>query len=978
METSSLSLLESNEKTIFKLTKAAFHNSCGSNFVSLDFYENTHLSGTNGVGKSSKLNAIQIGYLPHCNFKDVEKKFYFTSKGKFYSAAKVFEYHFPEVNSYIVYEFQNPHGLFCQIVFRGKDDLTIERAFVPLSLDDIYHWFWTFEENDELGKPTNLSYKQLNDKIKEIKGHRFSKTTKENKAILYHGSPIDKEGQYSIAKIPNNRIGNLIDIFKLAVNATAIDDSMIKKTVVSLIEGTYINTLKDKVDFKPNELLEGFEKLEKDRLKLIKNRNFESVYLDIENGFTGIRGLSSSIIETYHSLYASSKYHFNQFDIQAQESAIQKVKSEGEKDEIKEEGDKVNGLISGLKGKLEVIQPYLNSKKFKIKEYEDLVFSKEGDLFLFNGDVEAIKVQLDSFIDECTENLKKYKSYEKAKQQLEKEEKELIQLNDLKEQLTQQLINIENLFIENPEVVNPSYLLALNNAFSSLPNTLTNKQVKAINDFSDIFFIENGNLNLAGISFGRVLEIERITKETIQKQLNDTEEEANKLQLSIANLKKATGSDWELHKKKIEDDKSKTKKDLTLIIAVSDFYEYYQSQKHEESTLLEEKQRLTDVNTENRIKFSEAKTKFENASKNERQLNAKRDRYERCNNDLEAIKNTQSFKYEPDLYEDAVLLSEVNEEHIKQLITQFESADDIKHLLRKNFNIMVDEQILHDDNGYLMNQKLDINLLAKTLLVELQAIYQGLDSDEDHLNNLARRHADLTIDLTKSLSHQIKHFSGYINRFNEKLAKFKLSNVDGVRLKMSVAKEVEAFIESVDSLDVASDDSISSIEKGLFSQVRNFINSMRLNNAKDMTLTGEKLVYSIVIEYDFGKGWETTEGSNGTSLTSSVMLLSLFIEQLLGTQYILSIPLNLDETSNVDFVNMGNIFNFVKERHLVLFSASPDLPLGADDVFKKFINLDDSEIFDAELLISKDFKTTYHYNMGSMFEPINQGFVSLD
>jgi len=978
METSSLSLLESNEKTIFKLTKAAFHNSCGSNFVSLDFYENTHLSGTNGVGKSSKLNAIQIGYLPHCNFKDVEKKFYFTSKGKFYSAAKVFEYHFPEVNSYIVYEFQNPHGLFCQIVFRGKDDLTIERAFVPLSLDDIYHWFWAFEENDELGKPTNLSYKQLNDKIKEIKGHRFSKTTKENKAILYHGSPIDKEGQYSIAKIPNNRIGNLIDIFKLAVNATAIDDSMIKKTVVSLIEGTYINTLKDKVDFKPNELLEGFEKLEKDRLKLIKNRNFESVYLDIEKGFTGIRGLSSSIIETYHSLYASSKYHFNQFDIQAQQAAIDKKKEGMKRDEIEGKGNKVNGQISTIAGKLEIIQQYLNSKKFKVKEYEDLVFSKEGDLFLFDGDVEVIKAQLDSFVDECTEGLKQYRSYEKSKQQLEKEENELAQLNVLKGQLTQKLNNIENLLIENPDVANPSYLIALNKAFASLPNTLTLDQIGSINDFLEIFSVEENSLILEGVSFGGVSDIERTSKEKVQQQLSNVGGEVNKLKLSIAKLKNATSSDWEVHKKKIEDDRAKTKKDRDLIIAVSDFYEDYQSQKKEESELLKERQRLTTLNAENRNKFIEAKTKFEGASKSERQLNAKRDTYERSYKDLEAIKNIQSFKYEPDLYEDAVILPEVNEQHIKQLITQFESADDIKQLLRNNFNIMVEEQILHDDNGYLMNQKLDINLLAKTLLAELQAIYQGLDSDEDHLNNLARRHADLTIDLTKSLSHQIKHFSGYINRFNEKLAKFKLSNVDGVRLKMSVAKEVEAFIESVDSLDVASDDSISSIEKGLFSQVRNFINSMRLNNAKDMTLTGEKLVYSIVIEYDFGKGWETTEGSNGTSLTSSVMLLSLFIEQLLGTQYILSIPLNLDETSNVDFVNMGNIFNFVKERHLVLFSASPDLPLGADDVFKKFINLDDSEIFDAELLISKDFKTTYHYNMGSMFEPINQEITSLD
>jgi len=168
MENSSLSIFESNEKILFKLTKAAFHNSCGSNFVTLDFYENTHLSGTNGVGKSSKLNAIQIGYLPHNNFKGVEKNFYFVSKGKPYVASKVYEYHFPDLNSYIIYEFQNPHGTFCQIIYRGKEELSIERAFVPLTLDEIYDWFWIFEKDDELGKPTHLGYQQLIEKITQI------------------------------------------------------------------------------------------------------------------------------------------------------------------------------------------------------------------------------------------------------------------------------------------------------------------------------------------------------------------------------------------------------------------------------------------------------------------------------------------------------------------------------------------------------------------------------------------------------------------------------------------------------------------------------------------------------------------------------------------------------------------------------------------------------------------------------------------
>lgn len=970
MENSSLSIFESNEKTLFKLTKAAFHNSCGSNFVTLDFYENTHLSGTNGVGKSSKLNAIQIGYLPHNSFKGVEKNFYFVSKGKPYAASKVYEYHFPDLNSFIIYEFQNPHGTFCQIIYRGKEELSIERAFVPLSLEEIYSWFWIFEANDELGKPTHLGYQQLIERIRSVKGHKFSKSTKENKNILYNGSPIDEDGRFSIAKIPQNKVENLIDIFKLAVNATAIDDEMIKKTVVSLIEGTYINTQKDKLNFKPSELLDGFEKLEKDRQALIKRRNFEDVYQKLVTGFNDIKSVSTNILTSFHSLYTSCEFHLNKLETSVKKASIEKEESKTNRDVIKKDGELINLQIEGLNGQLAELQKYLNNRKFKVKDYEELVFGSESDLLMFNGDVDKITEQFESYIDQCKEDLQPYKSYEKTKLNLDKDEGELKQLEEKRKQLKQKLVNIENLFVENSDVIAPAKLIALNEGFSSLPNLLSQEQITVINQFSLLFDINNDELKLGDVIFGDIKPLERVSKEIITQQLENVVAEQTKLKRAIENHKKAISPNWEEHKAKIEQSIIATRTELKLIIAVSEYYEEYKSNLANEANLKEQKKQLEETNRNNRIKFKTAKDQFEATEIHERKLVAKRDFYKQLGRSLEDIKQDKAFKYEPDLYAPTEPLIELTESDLVKLRELFNCADDINKAIRENFKVMVDEQILQDDNGYLMDITLDINLLNKTLFVDLQAIYQGLESDEEQLNDMARNHADVTINLTKALGHQIKHFSGYIKRFNEELARFKLSNVDGVRLKMTVAPQVKAFIDSIESLDVGSDDAISSIEKGLFNQVRHFIESMKLNNAKNMTLTGEKLVSNVVLEYMFDGEWDAKEGSNGTSLTSSVMLLSLFIQQLLGTQYILSIPLNLDETSNVDFVNMKNICDFVRERHLILFSASPDLPLGADDVFNKFINLDDSEVFDAELLISKDFKTTYHYSMGGMFEPI--------
>jgi len=103
-------------------------------------------------------------------------------------------------------------------------------------------------------------------------------------------------------------------------------------------------------------------------------------------------------------------------------------------------------------------------------------------------------------------------------------------------------------------------------------------------------------------------------------------------------------------------------------------------------------------------------------------------------------------------------------------------------------------------------------------------------------------------------------------------------------------------------------------------------------------------------------------------LTSSAMLLSLFIQEMMGKDYSLMIPLNVDETSNLDFANLENIYQFIQDRNLVLFSASPDIPLCADDIFERFINLDDTDIFDDEKLVSEEFRSTYHYQLDQSIE----------
>ena len=47
-------------------------------------------------------------------------------------------------------------------------------------------------------------------------------------------------------------------------------------------------------------------------------------------------------------------------------------------------------ILRVLNGQLDELQKHLNTRKFKIKDYEELVFGDESDLLMFNGDIDKI------------------------------------------------------------------------------------------------------------------------------------------------------------------------------------------------------------------------------------------------------------------------------------------------------------------------------------------------------------------------------------------------------------------------------------------------------------------------------------------------------------------------------------------------------------------------------------------------------------
>ena len=176
------------------------------------------------------------------------------------------------------------------------------------------------------------------------------------------------------------------------------------------------------------------------------------------------------------------------------------------------------------------------------------------------------------------------------------------------------------------------------------------------------------------------------------------------------------------------------------------------------------------------------------------------------------------------------------------------------------------------------------------------------------------------------------------------------------------------FVEAIKAYNLEGDNAISSFEKGFADKLRQFIFDMKMENNNSIGIITDDIVNSVYLEYYINGEWTSTDGSTGQSMVSKVALLSLFIKEICGENIHLSIPVNLDETGNVDYNNIRALHKVLKDNGLILFSASPELQISSDLIFDTMISFDDNFTSEKDRLLSNKALTTYHYGMGSMFD----------
>lgn len=963
---------------IFKLKKIAFNNSCNSNFVSLSFDENTHISGKNGSGKSSKLNGVQLGFLPEVTFKNSKKHFYFkSSKGNYYSDQDCYDFYFPHNNSYIIYEFENPNGVFCQILYKGKNELMIERAFVPLSLKELYNWFWTFPENDELGYPTNIQRTELIEKIKSVQGHQFAKTKKVATELLYNNDFNDDSSKYSIASINENKTENVIDIFKLTSNATEIDNNMLKKTITSLLKTSYQDNNKDQLDYNPVEIMKEFDRLEEEKRVINKRKNLKPEYIKLDNDFKNFISKSKELQEKYQLCYEYNCNVIENNKDRLKELHIEKESAKEKEDSLGKIGREIRSRLNKVEGKIESDDQTIYRLKNKLSEYNE-IFDVEHDsgLHMFKNSPESAITYLEDYIQDTKLELKKYNNLDKTFKTLNKDK---IILKSKEKELTnlkKQLESDGNLIFSTDKLNNVDVLNSINNSFATLKDDLSEYQIEVLNSLTEIMTKEPDGVYLNGVFFGNE-EPYNFSREDAIKAIEELEIETSSLKKEIVKNNNILDSDGFENKEQLEKDLKKAKKEKNIISDGKVLAQSLSETKIDAEKNLKLKKDIEDEINTHVVKYKEIVKLAADKKAEYDILENKIKTANRFKEQLTLLQKKEGFFYIKD-NELKDTVQTVTDKDINVIEGLFSDISKGREFIIEGLNKFIDEGIIIDDNNILKTNGILIKDLKSKIFIKIQDIYQSLDENEDSFNKAFRQHSETTLEITNALSLQIDHFKAFEKRLNKSIGEFKLSSIDDMKIKIELEPRIENFINTISEARLLSDDASGILEQGLADKIRNFIVEMGLENKKDMTINTESMIKSVCFKYQVEGVWTDKDGSTGTSTVASVILLSVFIREICGKDIRLSIPVNLDETGNIDYGNMMTLYDFLKKQDLILFSASPEPQISSGDIFKVLINFDDSIVFDKERLMDDKHRSTFHHMMGSLINEIKPDIEVVD
>ncbi|WP_339847957.1 hypothetical protein [uncultured Halopseudomonas sp.] len=848
----------------------------------------------------------------------------------------------------MVLEAENPHGPFCIILNMGTKQYSYERTAVPVPYSEIEHLFWNHESslNGGMGAPIEgLSTSQIEPTLKRL-GAVVIKDVANIKERIYRHQPTRPDaGRFCLLPLKSGGSQSReIDAWKrlihLAFDIAAKDKRTLPDTIATIIEGR-----KDRTEAELNvnliEILSRYETLSavKNRLQVI--RNGQPYWDRFTQNFTDLHAQSSDLM----NLLCDVEQGINQqgtayFDARMQCFANYSAVKETADHQCEQAASK-NTQRKELKGAIgEITKNYERIKKDSI----DLSTAMHGYASMTP---EEIAAALAEQVEEDLADIKALKDdgefrreFEQLTREINKGSQKVKDLEVLIEGAKPSLLDLDQ--ISSPTA---DTLYSLNQEiFTGECPPLLEGNIETIKRFAALFKEEEGSLTFLSsptlvpvkhYDAGKLLQSRKDELASVQKRLIQQKRRAsdlaNKTKMSVEQIESTIAA----KQAQIERDERN--------IALLKRHEFIEQEfvrlgrEYREATeqfaILEA--RCLELNLQldeaNRL-VEQARTALEAAKEREQSMLRWRST---VNDILHSRLEFLNTGYQRAERQDVVVTQELMDaiETRSQAISR--SFNQIK-LLVSDLLVAV---ALDDDAEHAHRSAISLETLTH-LHEKYRVLYGRLDMEESNHFNQVVQHNDDTMIQVQSIRHARTLISTFIKEIENHLSSIKVSNLTAVAIECKLHPQFDELLKTVDSVNLTGGELPPQV---LYDRLGKFCTEfVESDQRRDATLNMARLIVSVDYRVKLqGSDEFTVEAqSTGTSVMINCRLLAFLLKELLQADTKVSLPLFIDELSNLDDRNLRSARDIADADGFCVFGATPGLTSGISKVLGNYMNLD--------------------------------------
>lgn len=921
-----------SKKYAYKPCRIIYYNSGRYTFFETNLDKNTILFGNNNAGKTSFLNGLQFFLLPEINLRKLHEKFHFAQK---HDSAETYKYYFPEKNSFIIAEFENPFGKFLQIIFSGGNELEYHRIFTKATYEEVKNHFWDYKNN----QVKEIDSNEFKAYLKTTENYKYVKTIDSIVDLIYSNDLNNEDrGRYSIVPT-NSKYDSIRNIIKLAFNIDVINEEDLKEIIINYIESN-LKSKKDVVDFDFNKLCDqqNLYKEELAHFSVIKNHT--SLYERCHKNINILKELGPKIKKTHVDFYLLNENLKVKYK-QEIEILIKEIEDLEKKHLIsKEEYSKAEKEYTKQTTSLYNTQVMLNGKEDKYKNYLKTLSEHklEG-----KSEIECF-TYFENLIKSIDNDLLIIEDKNKIENEIQKIKTKIKKLTTENEERASLIENSQdkNIVYNQLEEKDSILLRILFPTYAKTKYTLSEKEKSAISALKDLVYYNNSNDSY--YLFNKKLDKfeEKINIENEKLIIEENKSLIEKLNKELSDKNSLLTGEISKNKDKLIYDKSKLTNSYTILKTYNCVLDIEELKKEIEEIQkkIVDATKLRDSTKDSAINDNNAYITKENLLK---QL--KKDQEEHKNLYQEVQMLTEQLGVSVEMTEESVLsphLTKLTKEAVDLFCKELKDSKTAKKEIRDDLIKFVDAGIIDDDDKLIIQSEMKAKDMFSIFNNKLVDIYENLEDRIKSVEMLMLSGFNDAYSAAENISEYRRHVLESMNEFNKDLIGVNVSNFSHISLKTNFNMRFDDFSSNFKNIDNhnPTEESMTTF----FLKLRQLLDEIGL--VEKLTLS--KIIKGFTIKFHNIDGTvESSVQSNGTGIMANAVILSQLKNSLIkggknNSIFNYQIPIIIDEVSNIDNKNLKVLKNFLNDKDLIMFCATPTPSINADNNYESVIYLSTS------------------------------------